>query len=75
MQNESLQTKILMGLKIWRSWKQCSQKPIGSREACAQKQIYSPRGPASLSVFFIAFSLPLRRLVLSPEEKSENSAR
>ena len=53
MQKESAQNKIPMGLKIWRSWDQLFQKPIGSRKSCPQKPIFSFRGPFAEASLFI----------------------
>ena len=64
IKKESVQNKGPMGFKIWKSWNQfsqkpvgsaevCAQKPKGSREQCVQKQSKPLRGPATEASLFL----------------------
>jgi hypothetical protein len=64
IQEEFVQNKILMGLKIWSSWDRRAQKPIGNREQCAQKPIKSLRGPAAEASLF-SLQIDVLRVIYS----------
>ena len=51
IQKEFVQNKSPRG--IWISWDRYAQKPTGSLEQCAQKQIKPLRGPAGKALYFL----------------------